>query len=299
MSSHPTALSDALGVTLPSPLQRITDERLAKAGVTLYLKRDDLISPFVPGNKWRKLKYNLLQAKQDGHTTLLTFGGAYSNHLRAVAAAGKLCGFTTIGIVRGEPHRPLNWSLAYTQEYDMKLVYLDRDTYRHDKTKPTFLQTLCARYGSFYLLPEGGSNALALRGCQEIVDEITVPFDIICCGVGTGGTIAGIAAKLLGQQQVLGFASLKGGDFLNADVARLQQLALGKPTKNWSINTDYHCGGFAKKNPQLDTFITDFYQRHGLQLEQVYVAKMMYGLFDLIQRGSLQDTTIIAVITGS
>jgi len=287
-----------LDLRLPSPLDELPDGRLTRAGVRLYLKRDDLISPEIPGNKWRKLKYNLTAARAQGHQVLLTFGGAYSNHIRATAAAGYYFGFVTIGVIRGEEHLPLNPSLDYAVRHGMHLVYLDRATYR-DKMSPEVIAVLHDRFGDFYLLPEGGSNAAALRGCAEIPGETGRPFEVICCPCGTGGTLAGLAHGLGAGQRALGFSTLKGGQFLAGDVRSLQRAAFGAPSENWSIYYDFHFGGFAKRNPVLDEFITDFEKRHGFALDWVYPAKMMYGLFDLVQRGAFRPgTEVVALITG-
>jgi 1-aminocyclopropane-1-carboxylate deaminase len=283
---------------LPSPVKVLDDERLDAAGVRLLLKRDDLIHPDLPGNKWRKLKYNLEAARAAGASRLLTFGGAYSNHIRAVAAAGALFGFESVGVIRGEAYDPLNRSLQFAVDRGMRLTYLDRRTYRR-KLDPDVVAELRREFGDFYLIPEGGSNALAVRGCAELVAEITEEFDVICCGVGTGGTLAGIAAGLEPGQRAIGFSSLKGGQFLSDDVAALQHEALGEVTVNWEIETGYHFGGYAKSTPELDAFIGDFESRHGLRLDWVYVAKMMYGVYDLVAQGRFAEgTTIVAVVTG-
>ena len=181
---------------VPSPLQEPHDKRLGDAGVRLLLKRDDLINPDVPGNKWRKLKYNLAEAERLGHHTLLTFGGAYSNHIRAIAAAADRFGFATIGVIRGEEHVPLNDSLAYAMSKGMRLTYLDRATYRQ-KRDPAVIARLRQVFGDFYLVPEGGSNGLGVRGCAEIPAEIPGDFNVICCPSGTGGTLAGPLAGAL------------------------------------------------------------------------------------------------------
>lgn len=283
---------------LPSPLVRIQDETLDRYGIVLYLKRDDLTNPDIPGNKWRKLKYNLSAARDEGMKVLLTFGGAYSNHIRAVAAAGHHFGFQTIGVIRGEEHDPLNDVLSQAVGYGMKLTYLDRLSYR-DKKSPAIEKLLRDQFGDFYLIPEGGSNALALRGCAELVDEIKVPFDFICCPCGTGGTLAGIATAISGPRRAIGFSVLKGGNFLIDDVVQLQTSLLGHRLHNWSIELDFHMGGFARRNAELDSFITLFNDRHNIQLEWVYVAKMMYGLYNLIERGRfVSGAEIVAVITG-
>lgn len=288
----------AITLTLPSPLEKVVDSRLQDARVTLYLKRDDLINPDIPGNKWRKLHLNLEEAKKQGYSTLLTFGGAYSNHLRAVAAAGKLFDFTTTGIVRGEEHSPLNWSLQYASDQGMQLHYISREAYRH-KTEAEFLSFLKKQFGDFYLLPEGGSNALAVCGCAEIPAEIPVAFDVICAPVGTGGTIAGIASGLRPGQEAIGFSALKVGDFLQKDIKNLQKEAYGHATLNWSVETNYHFGGFAKTTLELLNFIDDFKQKHDILLERIYVAKMLFGIFDLCRKGYFPSgSTIVAVITG-
>jgi 1-aminocyclopropane-1-carboxylate deaminase/D-cysteine desulfhydrase-like pyridoxal-dependent ACC family enzyme len=264
----------------------------------LYLKRDDLIHPDIPGNKWRKLKYNLLVAREQGYSRLLTFGGAYSNHIRATAAAGHYLDLPTIGVIRGEEHVPLNWSLSYAAGLGMRLSYMDRTTYRR-KHEPDIIAGLRENHGNFYLLPEGGSNALAVRGCAELPAELGIEFDVICCPVGTGGTLAGVAAGLSPKQRARGFAVLKGGQFLADEVAELQRQGYGVVTTNWSIEYDFHFGGFAKSTPDLRSFIDDFGRRHRLRLDWVYVAKMMYGVFALVERGVFApESVLVAVVTG-
>ncbi|MBV8996373.1 MAG: 1-aminocyclopropane-1-carboxylate deaminase/D-cysteine desulfhydrase [Pseudonocardiales bacterium] len=291
-----------LAVAIPSPLQVIDDDRLARRGVRLYLKRDDLIHPDVPGNKWRKLKYNLQRASDEDRQCLLTFGGAYSNHILATAAAGYYYGFSTIGVIRGEEHLPLNTVLSDAVRFGMRLIYMDRAMYRR-KVCPEVETALREQFGDFYLIPEGGSNSLAVRGCAEIPSEIREPFDVICCACGTGGTLAGIAVGLQSGRRAIGFSAVKGGGFLRKDVTRLQE-AYSQPTTNWSIETDFHFGGFARRNAELDRFIGDFRDRHGLELDWVYVAKMLYGVFALASAGGFArdttttTTTIVAVVTG-
>jgi 1-aminocyclopropane-1-carboxylate deaminase len=289
------AAVDRLGLVLPSPLVRLDSPGLDRRQVRLFLKRDDLIHPDIPGNKWRKLKYNLAAAYAEGASTLLTFGGAYSNHLRAVAAAAAHCGFGSIGVVRGEPHEPLNEVLSFARDRGMRLTYLDRAGYRR-KTSPELLSVLRQRFGDFFLIPEGGTNAWAIPGCAELVGEIDIAFDVICCPCGTGGTLAGITTALAPGQRALGFAALKGADFLVDEVRRLQSDA---PSGEWSIEQEFHFGGFAKRTAVLDEFIADFRREHDIELEWVYVAKMMYGLLALIEAGRFAPgTTIVAVVTG-
>jgi len=286
----------SLPLRLPSPLVELADDRFARHGVRLLLKRDDLIHPDLPGNKWRKLKHNLAPAQQAG--TLLTFGGAYSNHLRATAAAGRHFGFATIGVVRGEEQLPLNPSLSYAVEQGMRLTYLDRAAYRR-KHSAEVVAALHEQFGAFYLLPEGGSNALAVRGCAELPAEIAVGFDVIAVPCGTGGTLAGIAAGLHAGQRAIGFAALRGAEFLAGDVAELQRRALGAPTGNWTIEYDFHFGGYARSTPELARFGADFTGRHGIELDRTYLTKMMFGLLRLVERGTIAaGSTVVAVITG-
>jgi 1-aminocyclopropane-1-carboxylate deaminase len=288
----------AFALRLPSPVAELLDGRLAAAGVRLLLKRDDLIHPELPGNKWRKLKYNLTEAAAQNQHTLLTFGGAYSNHIRATAAAGHFFGFSTIGVVRGEEHLPLNPALAYAVSRGMRLTYLDRGAYRV-KDDPRVIEALRDEWGPFYLLPEGGSNEPAVRGCAELPAEIAETFDVICCPVGTGGTLAGIASGLGPEQRAIGFSVLKGGEFLSGKVGQLQHLALGYSSVNWHIEYDFHFGGYARTTPRLKAFAADFAARHALTLDHVYVAKMMFGIFALVESGTFAPgTTIVAVITG-
>ncbi|MDT8915235.1 pyridoxal-phosphate dependent enzyme [Amycolatopsis sp. PS_44_ISF1] len=283
-------------IELPSPLVELPGGPGAGRGVRLLLKRDDLLHPEVPGTKWRKLRDNLALARAQGHRRLLTFGGAYSSHLRATAAAGRHFGFGTIGVVRGEEHRPLNESLAYAERQGMRLTYLDRTTYRR-KTDPDVLAALTGRFGPAYLIPEGGGNGPAVRGCAELPGEITEDFDVLCCACGTGATLAGLAAGLGPRQRAIGFPVLKGGRFLEAEVRRLQREAFGAETGNWSLDCDFAFGGYARRTAALDAFIADFQHRHGVGLDRVYEAKMMYGLFQRIRTGTFaRGTTVVALL---
>ncbi|WP_131741956.1 1-aminocyclopropane-1-carboxylate deaminase/D-cysteine desulfhydrase [Actinomadura roseirufa] len=279
---------------MSSPVVELDDERAARHGVRIFLKRDDLVHPELPGNKWRKLKHNLAPARERG--TVLTFGGAYSNHVRATAAAGARHGFATIGIIRGEEHLPLNPTLAYAERKGMRLAYMDRGTYRR-KHEPGVLAALRERWGGFHLLPEGGSNAAAVLGCAELGAEVP-GFDIVCCPCGTGGTLAGLAAGLAPGQRALGFAVLRGG-FLDAEVERLQRETYGGRRGNWRVEHGFHFGGYARRTPELDAFADDFAARHGLALDRIYVAKMMFGVFALAARGAFPPGgRVLAVVTG-
>ncbi|MDF9815568.1 pyridoxal-phosphate dependent enzyme [Streptomyces sp. SPB162] len=291
---------DALRPRLPSPLVAIEDGRLARHGVRLLLKRDDLIHPDLPGNKWRKLRLNLQAAADAGHDTLLTFGGAYSNHLRATAAAGRLLGFATVGVVRGDElaTRPLNASLARAAADGMRLVFVDRSTYRR-KAEPDVVEALRERFGRCYVVPEGGSNALAARGCADLGRELRGAADVVAVACGTGGTLAGLAAGLEpGAQRAIGFPVLRGG-FLDAAVRGLQEDAFGRRIGDWRLDGRFHHGGYARTTPELDAFAEDFAVRHGLAPDRVYVAKMLHGLFTLVDEGAFPPgTRLAAVVTG-
>jgi 1-aminocyclopropane-1-carboxylate deaminase len=279
----------------PSPLVPLVDNRLGS--VTVLLKRDDLVHPVVTGNKWRKLKYLLEDAHASGAPTLLTFGGAYSNHVRALAAAGAAYGFRTVGVIRGE-ERPHNDGLGAAQAAGMYLHYLDRTTYRR-KTEPDVINELRERFGDFLLVPEGGTTIHALRGCAELVDEIDRPFDIIACAVGTGGTLAGISAGLGPGRRALGVSVLKGAASLDETVADLQRDGLGRALTNWTIDHRHHHGGFARTTPALRDFLDDFEHRHGLRLGHVYVGKLMFALFALVADEEIPPaSSVVAVVTG-
>ncbi|WP_460615049.1 1-aminocyclopropane-1-carboxylate deaminase/D-cysteine desulfhydrase [Hymenobacter seoulensis] len=283
-------------------LQELQESIALQAGVRLLLLRDDLNHPELPGNKWRKLKYNLQEAQRMGHNTLLTFGGAYSNHVAAVAAAGRLTGLRTVGVVRGEELRdkPLNPTLAQARADGMELHFVDRITYRR-KHDPEVLGALLHETGPAYILPEGGTNALALPGCAELVPELLAltDFDTLCVACGTGGTLAGLILGLNGQRQALGFAALKGADFLRQDVQELTQQAAGHTFPNWQLRTDYHGGGYARLSPELRVFIQEFQQRHNVLLDPIYTSKMMWGILDLMARGYFAvGSTVVAVHTG-
>ncbi|QMU31672.1 1-aminocyclopropane-1-carboxylate deaminase/D-cysteine desulfhydrase [Adhaeribacter radiodurans] len=281
-----------------APLQLISETLLQEKQITLYLKREDLLHSAISGNKWRKLKYNLIEAKKQQKNTLLTFGGAYSNHIAAVAAAGQEYNFKTIGFIRGEPHEPLNPTLQLAQNCGMQLHYLDRTTYRQ-KQDPAFQENLEIQYPDAYFLPEGGTNLLAVKGCTEVIADIPIQFNYICCAAGTGGTLAGIIASLNGHAQVLGFPALKGGEFLTNDVAAFIKQYNGQEYHNWQLQTNYHFGGYAKVKPGLIAFMQAFKATHHISLEPVYTGKMLYGIYDLIQQDFFKPgSTIVAIHTG-
>ena len=269
--------------------QKITYE-LPK-GITLEIKREDLLHPFVSGNKFRKLKYNVLQAKAENQSVLLTFGGAFSNHIAAVAYAGKEQGFETIGIIRGEELRDKiseNPTLSFAQECGMRFEFVTREAYRH-KTEIAFIEQLQVKFGSFYLVPEGGTNDLAVKGCEEILTELDADFDFVCSAVGTGGTISGLINSALPHQKVLGFPALKG-DFLQDEIRNFVQ------NKNWELITDYHFGGYGKVTTEFIEWINWFYAQTGIPLDPIYTGKMVFGVMDLIQRNYFPPNSKILMI---
>lgn len=276
------------------PIQAIEASEFSEAHLRLFIKREDLLHPHISGNKWRKLKYNLEEARKQGHDTLLTFGGAFSNHIYATAAAGQEFGFNTIGIIRGEEHLPLNPTLQFAANCGMHLNYVNRTVYRQ-KDHPEFIEQLHRKFGNFYLLPAGGTNQLAVKGCTEIVNGIS-EFDYICCSCGTGGTIAGIIAGMGGKSQIIGFSALKGGDFFPSEIDKLTETYNGQVFQNYQIITNFHFGGYAKATQELVDFINEFKKRYNIQLDPVYTGKMMSGIFSLAKVGFFPKKSKIMVI---
>lgn len=260
----------------------------------ISIKREDLLHPYISGNKFRKLKYNLEEAKRNDKYTLLTFGGAFSNHILAVAAAGKEFDYKTIGIIRGEEliHNYLdNPTLRKAEEFGMEFVFVTREEYRN-KNKEEFIERLKHNHGDFYIIPEGGTNALAIKGCEEILNSEDDEFDYICCAVGTGGTISGIINCSKPCQKVLGFPALKG-DFLTEDIRKFAN------KDNWELITEYHFGGYAKVTPELIDFMNDFYEQYKIPLDPIYTGKMVFGVFDLIKKNYFpQNAKILLIHTG-
>ncbi|HED35533.1 MAG TPA: 1-aminocyclopropane-1-carboxylate deaminase/D-cysteine desulfhydrase [Gammaproteobacteria bacterium] len=288
---------------LPSPITQIHPPILIDRGIELFIKRDELIHPIIQGNKWRKLKYNLLEARQQQHHTLLSFGGAYSNHLHALAKAGQLLNFKTIGIIRGEAPQPLNPCLQDMQHWGMQLEFITRKDYRQ-KTTTDFIDNLKQQFGSFYLIPEGGNNAAGRKGCAELLDETDTGYDYICCEVGSATLFSAlIQHNKKPQTQFLGFAVMKNPQLEQQIKNSLSQTPLNIPDNahcntDWHIIHDYHFNGFAKTSPQLDTFIRHFKDEFNIQLEPVYSAKMLYGIMDLIERDYFRPGARILAIHG-
>ncbi|MCK5207111.1 MAG: 1-aminocyclopropane-1-carboxylate deaminase/D-cysteine desulfhydrase [Cyclobacteriaceae bacterium] len=283
---------------ISTPIVQIFDADLKKNKVELFIKREDLTDPFISGNKYRKLKYNLINAKENGFETLLTFGGAYSNHIHAVAYAGFKFGFKTIGIIRGEETKPLNPTLEDAASFGMNFHYISRVDYRK-KNEQDFISWLKMEFGNFYLIPEGGSNALAVKGCTEILSGVSHHFDHICCACGTGGTIAGIISGLNGNHRIWGYPALKKGEFLKIDISNLIYDYNSKSYENWDLITEYHFGGYAKYSFELIKFINRFKKRHNIQLDPIYTGKLLFGIYDRINTGFYKHgEKILAIHTG-
>jgi 1-aminocyclopropane-1-carboxylate deaminase len=272
--------------------QVITQEiKLNHEDIQLFVRREDLIHPFVSGNKFRKLRYNLEEAFRQKQTKLVTFGGAFSNHIAAVAFAGKTNGFETIGIIRGDELKD-NWhdnpTLQFAYSCGMQFEFVTREVYR-SKEHVDYLEQLKAQFGTFYLIPEGGTNAWAVKGCEEIITERDAEYDYVCVAVGTGGTISGIINGSFDHQKIIGFPVLKG-DFLQKDICSFAQ------KNNWSLNLDYHFGGYGKVTPELIQFINSFYGAHAVPLDPIYTGKMVFGVMDLIEKNYFEKGSKILLI---
>ncbi|MGQ9798383.1 MAG: 1-aminocyclopropane-1-carboxylate deaminase/D-cysteine desulfhydrase [Ignavibacterium sp.] len=259
-----------------TPLQEINDEVFNQKNIKLFIKRDDLIDNFISGNKYFKLKYNLFEAAENNFNTLLSFGGAYSNHIYSLAYAGKKFGFKTIGVIRGEEHLPLNPTLQFAKECGMEFYYLSRSDYRK-KYSDEIISRLHKEFGDFFLIPEGGSNNLAVKGCSEIPKRIDIDYNYLFCACGTGGTLAGIIKGADIKSKIIGTAVLKNASFLLDDVKRL----LAPERFNWELLLNYHFGGYAKFTSELIDFIKTFNEKFNIQLEPIYTGKMLYAIYDL------------------
>lgn len=277
--------------------QTLDHPLLEEKGVELAIKRLDLIHPLISGNKFFKLKYNLEEAVNKGYKSILTFGGAYSNHIQASAAATKLFGLNSIGLIRGEETLPLNPTLDFAQSQGMKIEYVNRADYRR-KNETEYLDELKKKYPNCFIIPEGGTNSLAIQGTAEILEEGDKDYSDIILSIGTGGTFTGILKSLQPNQKALGISSLKGS-FINKEISELlkknQILANGE----WEINTAYHFGGYAKYNQVLIDFIWEFYESFGIVLDPIYTGKMMFGIWDLIKKDQfLKGSKVLAIHTG-
>lgn len=275
-------------------IQEIKLPKIADLNVKLSILREDLIHSEISGNKYRKLKYNLIEAEKLGFKKLLTFGGAFSNHIAATAAAGKLYGFETIGIIRGEELENKineNTTLRFASECGMQFYFVSREEYR-TKHELSFLEQLKSKFPNAYIVPEGGTNDLAIKGCKEILYDECFDYDYIGSAIGTCGTITGLIESSADHQTILGFPSLKG-DFITKDIQELTS------KNNFTIFNDYHFGGYGKVNEELINFINDFKHLNRIQLDPIYTGKMLFGIADLIKKNYFKNnSSILLVHTG-
>ncbi|MET3732962.1 1-aminocyclopropane-1-carboxylate deaminase/D-cysteine desulfhydrase [Moheibacter stercoris] len=263
--------------------------------VEIYLLREDQIHPNISGNKFRKLKYNLEAFKNGNYSAMLTFGGAYSNHIAAVAAAGKEFSIPTIGIIRGEELESKyqeNPTLQLASQNGMKLEFISRSEYRN-KSNPEFLEILKEKFGNVYILPEGGTNEFAVKGCEEILGQHTKEYNFIACPMGTAGTISGIIRSCNDKQTILGFPALKNADFLREEIQQWTSKS------NFDLILDYHFGGYAKITPQFIDFLNEFTQKYNVNLDPIYSGKMMFGLLNLVKQNFFPaKSKVLAIHTG-
>lgn len=280
---------------IPSPIEQLILPAFEKDGLQVWIKRDDLIHPHIMGNKWRKLKYNIQKAKSQNKIGLLSFGGAYSNHIAATAACAQENDLRAIGIIRGdELNYQSNPTLRFAHEQGMELVFVSRTEYRNLKNNPT---PLISRHPDYYLLPEGGTNRLAIDGCVEIIEEIPFAFDYVLSAYGTGGTLAGLVKGSEGKGHVIGVSSLKG-NWVHID---FRALCLKNDIQytNYSILDNYHFGGYGKVDDRLIDFINVFRRNTQIPLDPIYTGKMLYAFMGLVsQEFFRKGSKIVLLHTG-
>ncbi|WP_443946352.1 1-aminocyclopropane-1-carboxylate deaminase/D-cysteine desulfhydrase [Pedobacter sp. AW1-32] len=258
----------------------------------LFVKRDDTIDPFISGNKWRKLKYLLAAANAQKKTHLVTFGGAYSNHVLATAAAASKSGLRATAFIRGES--VVNEMLSMCSIFGMELIFVDRDSYRD---KHALYNNRFGKYPDTFFIDEGGASFEATVGCAEIIEELPEVFDHIFCAAGTGTTAAGLLAGIRTQRlstKLHVVPVLKGGSFIGEEIEKY--LPLGDDIE---LHLDYHFGGYAKTTQELIAFIKNFAKTTGVLIDPVYTAKMFYAISDLqVQKILKPDAKILAIHTG-
>ena len=294
MNKQLIALEKTLG---KSTLEQIKEPFILDRGIELYLKRDDLLHPIISGNKWRKLKYILEHALSCGTHTIISMGGAYSNHLHALAYTGKILGIKTVGMIRGEQPQHFNETLKDLQKWGMQLIFVSRSEYRQLREYKQYDALPQLKSGEYWL-PEGGAMELALQGVAELVEEIDIEYDCLCVPCGTATTLAGLICAAPQDKKILGFSALKGAGFLIEDINHLIKYSACH-NNEWFVHLHYHVGGFAKRNAELLKFIEQFENKHLIPLEPIYTGKMLYGIYDLIRQGYFKaGQQIIAVHTG-
>ncbi len=263
-----------------SPLQQIQFEM--PSGIELYIKRDDLIHPYISGNKWRKLKYLIQTAQLQNKKTLVTFGGAYSNHLLATACAAALKGFKSVGFVRGEELDASNHTLFLCEQFGMKIIFVDRISYLN---KAALFEKYFSNNNDAFFIDEGGRSDEAILGCSELIDELPQTFDHIVLAAGTGSTFCGIlkgCAKHNLSTKIHAIVVHKG-------IPEIVDYTIAKTSyAHYSIQDNYHFGAYAKTSADLISFMKKFQQATGILLDPVYTAKALYALYDFIQQGVIQ-----------
>lgn len=294
-------------LSLPSPLQKLDDELFVANGIEVFVKRDDLIHPEISGNKWRKLKYNLLEAQKQGIRQIVTFGGAYSNHIYATAAAGKYFGFETVGLIRGdELDKNSSETLRFASKCGMKLHFVSRTEYREMRSPPQ-PPPIGGAFENSTIIPEGGTTPLALAGVGEMVEELNEQLgdspDYIICPVGTAGTISGIIANTSPKTKVIGVCVLKNGQYLLNEInALLEVWKDGRGQKpandNFEILWNQHHGGYAKKTPELIDFVSKFNAKHDFEIEPIYSGKMFFAFYKYYSTMIEPDSKVVLIHTG-
>jgi 1-aminocyclopropane-1-carboxylate deaminase len=275
-----------------SPVQQIKNNLFNDKGLKVFIKRDDLIHPIISGNKWRKLKYILKQAQSQNKIHLVTFGGAYSNHLLATAAAAAKFGFKATGIVRGEQVN--NDTLFLCRLHGMNLLFTDRDSY---KDKPALFEKHFADDPEAFFIDEGGASTEGAKGCSELVDELTETYNHIFCACGTGTTAAGIINGIKQRGLTTQFNTVpvfKNGSFIKNEIDRF----LNTPFE-YHLHTDYHFGGYGKADKSLIEFIKQFVAQTGILIEPVYTGKMLYAIYDLAAKNYFNPgSKVLAIHSG-
>lgn len=286
---------------IPSPVDRVNHPVFEEAGITCFMKREDQIHPIISGNKWRKLKYNVAHLKRVKKRGFITFGGAFSNHLAASAFAAKKEGLQMVAVVRGDEQRA-NATLNFVQSCGAEVKRVSRQEYAK-KEDDDFLAMLRRQYPNLEIIPEGGANVYGVRGCTEILHEVTQPFDVVACPMGSATTFAGLVLSGKHDVEFMGFPAIKGGNYLSGVVDNFVAQARTKPwlpasfiAPQWQLQTDYHFGGFGKISPQLVAFMNTFWAETNIPLDPIYTAKMMYGLIDLAKRRKFKSGTRLLVL---
>ena len=271
--------------------QEIFNSLYRDADIRVFIKRLDLIKSDISGNKYFKLKYNILEAISKGYKKVLTFGGAFSNHILATAVISNKYKLSSIGIIRGDEHSILNTTLQIASDNGMKFKYISREEYK-SKDSQDFIDNINIKYQDYYIIPEGGTNDLAIKGTEEIID-VNDTHDYVCCAVGTGGTISGIINSSQNHQMILGFPAIKGNNSLK------EKITLMTNKNNWKLIDKYHFGGYARFNNELIDFINSFYINHNIPLDLIYTSKMIFGLHDLINLRKIpKGSNILLIHTG-